>query len=248
VNCAAFSESLLDSELFGHVRGAFTGATALRVGLIEAAHNGTLFLDEVCSMPTSVQAKLLRTLDSGEVRRLGENGIRVVDARVVAATNWLGGEALPGDQVRSDLLYRLNTYRIHVPPLRERGDDIALLARHFLANHARTDLSFSAEAMHALRAYSYPGNVRELKHAIERAVTFAEGPVVRREHLPIEFVAAGDPAQVPERAADDKRKLCVLAALKRHEGRIEPTARDLGVSRTTLWRLMHKYHVGRAGN
>ncbi|RMG47939.1 MAG: sigma-54-dependent Fis family transcriptional regulator, partial [Acidobacteria bacterium] len=179
VNCAAFPEQLLESELFGHVKGAFTGAVRSRKGLIEEADGGTFFLDEVGAMPLGVQAKLLRVLEERVIRRIGENREVAVDIRVVAATNQDLGEAIRERAFREDLYYRLNVITIHVPPLRARRSDIPVLAEHFRQVYAEREGKavggIAPEAMRALLAYEYPGNVRELKHIIEQAVTMAEG-------------------------------------------------------------------------
>src|SRR5687768_17123894 len=163
LNCAAVTESLLENELFGHSRGAFTGASAARAGLMEHANEGTLFLDEIGTMPHGLQAKLLRALESGEIRRIGENEVRRIDVRFVAATNVDIQKAVEAGEFRSDLFYRLNVHRIHLPPLRERGEDVRALVDHFLVRHgAGAVVGCTPRAWEALLAYSYPGNVRQL--------------------------------------------------------------------------------------
>jgi DNA-binding NtrC family response regulator len=188
VHIGAIPESLIENELFGHARGSFTGATAERVGLVEQADGGTLFLDEVGDMPAASQVKLLRTLERSEVRRLGENDERVVNVRVVAATHRDLPAEMAAGRFREDLYHRLNVVQIHLPPLRERREDIGLLASYFLDRTAsragRTGAQFTPEAMALLERYDYPGNVRELENAIEHAVTVGEGLRIRAEDLP----------------------------------------------------------------
>ena len=197
VNCGAIPKELLESELFGHMRGAFTTAVAARAGLFEAAHGGTLFLDEIGDLPTSAQVKLLRTLQSGEVRPVGSDIAKTVDVRVVAATNADLRAGIEAGTFRQDLFYRLNVIAVRVPPLRERGDDILMLAHHFLKKHAqlagRPATRLSHEAAVLLQRYAWPGNVRELEHAIEHAVVLSEGEVVLARALPTD-VRHGDEA------------------------------------------------------
>ncbi len=252
LNCAALTDSLLDNELFGHARGAFTGAAGARAGLIEHANGGTLFLDEIGTMAAGVQAKLLRALEAGEVRRVGENDVRTVDVRFVAATNADLQAAVDAGAFRSDLFYRLNVHRIHLPPLRERPGDIARLLDFFLARVGPpagvTGLSDPARA--ALLAFDYPGNVRQLEHVIQRAVAVAHGTVVDVADLPDELFAGrgvdpqtaaadGTVAAARERA---EREM-IVSTLTRNQGEVSATARELQVSRTTLWRLMKKHQI-----
>jgi len=189
VNCGAIPSELIESELFGHVRGAFTDATRTKKGLVEEADGGTLFLDEIGELPLPLQPKLLRFLEDEEVRPLGDVRARKVDVRVVAATGRDLRRAVAQGQFREDLLYRLDVVGVRLPPLRERREDIPALAAHFLARYARlrpelAGMSLSDEAREALAAYRWPGNVRELEHALERAVVLADGPVIREEDLP----------------------------------------------------------------
>ncbi len=189
VNCGAIPAELIESELFGHVRGAFTDATRTRKGLAEEADGGTLFLDEIGELPVGLQVKLLRFLEDEEVRPLGDVRARRVDVRVVAATGRDLRRAVEAGQFREDLLYRLDVVGVRLPPLRERREDIPALAAHFLARHARlrpelTGVRLSDDAREALLAHRWPGNVRELEHALERAVVLAEGPLIREEDLP----------------------------------------------------------------
>jgi two-component system response regulator AtoC len=189
VNCGAIPSELIESELFGHVRGAFTDATRTRKGLAEEADGGTLFLDEIGELPLALQPKLLRFLEDEEVRPLGDVRARKVDVRVVAATGRDLRRAIAAGQFREDLFYRLDVVTVRIPPLRERPEDIPALAAHFLARHARLrpelgGMSLSEEAAEALRAHRWPGNVRELEHALERAVVLADGPLIREQDLP----------------------------------------------------------------
>jgi DNA-binding NtrC family response regulator len=252
LNCAALTDSLLENELFGHARGAFTGAAAARPGLIEHASGGTLFLDEIGTMPAGVQAKLLRALEAGEVRRIGENEPRRVDVRFVAATNADLQGAVEAAAFRSDLYYRLNVHRIHLPPLRERPGDVEQLIAFFLeqAGGPAGVTGLNEAARQALLAYDYPGNVRQLEHIIQRAVAVARGPVLEPADLPEELFATrqtdaqasaadGSVAAARERA---EREM-IATTLARNNGEMAATARELQISRTTLWRLMKKHQI-----
>ncbi|HEX5750510.1 MAG TPA: sigma-54-dependent Fis family transcriptional regulator [Archangium sp.] len=247
VNCAAVTESLLESELFGHARGAFTGATHDRPGLFEAAHGGTLFLDEVGEVPASMQAKLLRALQEKEVRRVGENQSRKVDVRVVAATNRnLAAEVVTG-RFRQDLYYRLRVIELKVPSLRDRRDDILPLARMLLAEATerlgRRVSGLSPEAADQLLRYGWPGNVRELGNAIERAVALSEGNRVERDDLP-EEVRAAPPSLVPgesPRTLEAMEREYILAVLARNGGNRARTAEQLDIGVATLYRKLKQY-------
>src|SRR6476646_1730465 len=252
LNCAALTDSLLENELFGHARGAFTGAAAARAGLIEHANAGTLFLDEIGTMAAGVQAKLLRALEAGEVRRIGENDARKVDVRFVAATNADLQTAVDSGSFRSDLFYRLNLHRIHLPPLRERRGDIERLLDYFLARFGPpagvTGVNDAARAV--LVRYDYPGNVRQLEHVLQRAVAVARGNTLELADLPEELSAARGPD--PHSAAADgsvaaarerAEREMIVATLARNGGELTATARELQVSRTTLWRLMKKHQI-----
>ena len=256
VNCASLPENLIESELFGYVRGAFTGAAAGRRGLIEEADGGTLFLDEIGDMPLSTQVKLLRFLENSEVRRLGDNETRIVDVRVVAATNVDLKRLLAEGRFREDLYYRLNVVAIELPPLRDRREDIPLLAGYFLEKYAnrsgRAIDGFSDDAKAALLRYDYPGNVRELENAIQRAVTLAEGKEITRADLPAQFLqtatlpAGRNDEDVRDSwSLEDLERDHIVRVLQRQKGNVTNTARQLGISRTTLWRKMHKYHLVR---
>jgi DNA-binding NtrC family response regulator len=249
LNCAAVTESLLENELFGHGKGAFTGADAARPGLIEHASGGTLFLDEIGTMSKALQAKLLRVLEAGEVRRIGENDSRRVDVRFVAATNVDLKAAVAAGDFRSDLYYRLHVHRIHMPPLRERAGDLRQLVDYFLEKYgaAAGVSACGAQAWALLSAYSYPGNVRQLEHIIQRAVAIARGPALEPDDLPEEVVAptplppAADGTVAAARERADRET--IVATLARHDGEIGAAARELQVSRTTMWRLMKKYGI-----
>ena len=252
LNCAALTDSLLENELFGHARGAFTGAAAARPGLIEHASGGTLFLDEIGTMPAGVQAKLLRALEAGEVRRIGENEARRVDVRFVAATNADLQGAVDAGTFRNDLYYRLNVLRIHLPPLRERPGDVARLIDVFIERTGGPAgiTGINDAARQALLAYDYPGNVRQLEHIIQRAAAVARSPILEPEDLPEELFASrhadaqvsaadGTVAAARERA---EREM-IVATLARNNGEVSASARELQVSRTTLWRLMKKHQI-----
>jgi DNA-binding NtrC family response regulator len=247
LNCAALTESLLENELFGHARGAFTGAAAARPGLIEHGAGGTVFLDEIGTMSNTLQAKLLRALEAGEVRRIGENDARKVDVRFVAATNVDLRAAVDAGGFRSDLFYRLNLHRVHMPPLRERTGDVRLLAEHFLGRYgaaAGVD-GCSDAAWQALLRYPYPGNVRQLEHVIQRAVAIARTPLVDVDDLPEELLSDRDASAPSEGSVVAARERAererIVVTLARHHGEIGSAARELQVSRTTMWRLMKKH-------
>jgi DNA-binding NtrC family response regulator len=250
LNCAALAETLLESELFGHGKGAFTGAAGARTGLIEHASGGTLFLDEIGTMSKGVQAKLLRAVEAGEIRRIGENESRRVDVRFVAATNVDLKSAVDKGDFRSDLYYRLNVHRVHMPPLRERGEDLRLLVDHFLAQYgSAAGVERCSESAWALLAvYDFPGNVRQLEHVIQRAVAIARSPELAPDDLPEEVVAPPIAPNAPEGTVAAARERAdretLVATLARHSGEISAAARELQVSRTTMWRLMKKHGLG----
>jgi DNA-binding NtrC family response regulator len=255
VNCSAIPETLFESELFGHVRGAFTGAVADKIGLLSQADGGTIFLDEVAEMPLLVQPKLLRALQSGEIRRVGDASETRVDVRVIAATNRNLTQALEQGRLREDLYYRLSVFQIELPPLRERREDIPLLANFFRDRFARrlgTRVDrFDERAQAYLVQYDYPGNVRELENAIERAVTMAEDGVITASDLP---PSLREPTVrlLPEGEAFPYTETMSLAqieaehirrALQHFAGNTTRTARSLGISRSTLWRKMRRYGI-----
>src|SRR5574339_114505 len=246
INCAALTETLLESELFGHVRGAFTGAVRDKAGLFEVAGDGTLFLDEIGEMSPTVQAKLLRALEEREIRRVGAERTIKVNARVVAATNRDLRAAVAAGTFREDLYFRLGAFIIPGPPLREHRGDIPLLVHHFLvraASRMKKDVTaVSAEAMTALMNYGWPGNVRELEHAVERAVILANGPSVRVRELPPEVTQ-----KTRRRPEDDtldlqeQERVMIERALEKFSGNRRRAAEALKISTVTLWRKMKQY-------
>jgi len=245
VNCAAITETLLESELFGHARGAFTGATRARRGLFEEASGGTLFIDEISETAPGVQVKLLRALQEGEVRRVGESLPVRVDVRVVAATNRDLKAAVAERRFREDLFYRLNVVPLRVPPLRDRREDIPLLAEHFLeawARRAGARKSLGPAALKKLCAWSWPGNVRELQNMIEQAAALSPGPVLGEEDIRFEGpapAAEAGPVTTLADAVEAAERRAIEAALAR-SGDMAEVARRLGVSSTTLWRKMKR--------
>jgi DNA-binding NtrC family response regulator len=246
INCAALTETLLESELFGHVRGAFTGAVRDKAGLFEVARDGTLFLDEIGEVAPTVQAKLLRALQEREIRRVGAERTLKVNARVVAATNRDLRAAVAAGTFREDLYFRLGAFVITVPPLRERREDIPLLVHDFVrraAQRVKKDVqAVSADTMTALMNYSWPGNVRELEHAIERAVIVARGDTIRPRELPPEISQ-----KARQRLSDDNldlhehERVMIERALERFRGNRKEAAEALKISTVTLWRKMKQY-------
>ena len=255
VNCGAITETLLESELFGHARGAFTGATSDRPGLFEAANSGTLLLDEVGEVSPGMQVKLLRALQEREVRRVGENKSRRVDVRVVAATNRDLAHGVAGGSFRQDLYYRLKVVELHVPPLRERRDDVLPLARVLLGEAAlrmkRKISSLAPATADQLLRYEWPGNVRELENAMERAVALARGSRVELEDLPEEIrqaFAKPVASKGTVRPLDEVEKDYILAALKLNDGNQTHTAEQLRIGSATLYRKLRRYRLtGEAG-
>lgn len=248
VNAGGLAEGVVESEFFGHVRGAFTDAKIDRVGFFEMADGGTLFLDEIGNLATSLQAKLLRVLQTGEYQKVGSSRTFSADVRVLSATNVDIRKEIAEGRFREDLLYRLNTVEIQLPALRDRREDIPLLARHFLGIHAkryRKDVeSFAPDAMRTLLDYEWPGNVRELEHAIERAVLLAAGATVRTEDLNLHRASSlqADLApSVDDLPLDEVERLLIQKALKRHDGNVTQAAEALGLSRSALYRRLQKY-------
>jgi DNA-binding NtrC family response regulator len=247
VNCATLPENLLESELFGHARGAFSGATELKRGLFEEASGGTLFLDEIGSMTMAAQAKLLRVVEDGSVRRVGENKSIPVDVRILAATNRDPQAAIAAGEFREDLFYRLSVITFIVPPLRERPEDIEPLALHFLAESVRRQGKlrvFAPETLERLRGYAFPGNVRELRHSIEQAVILSEDGVLAPEDFPFlrprAEAAAGGVSAGLRPAPRDIDAAVVQEALRQSGGNRVRAARALGISRATLYRLLDR--------
>ena len=246
VNCGALPESLIESELFGHRKGAFTGADDQRVGLFEVAHHGTVFLDEIGELPKSMQAKLLRVLESGEIRRLGDNESFCVDVRVVCATHRNLSEMVSEGEFREDLWFRINTFEIRLPPLRERISDIADLAAHLLKRFVPTlrpdDIPFSPEALEILESYDWHGNVRELANAIEHATILCDGLPITAEHLPGRFTAS--PTHGKTKGAQlTMREIEIQAiyeSIDRHDGSKPKAAEELGISLKTLYNKLNQ--------
>jgi DNA-binding NtrC family response regulator len=247
VNCAAIPAGLIESELFGHEKGAFTGADRQHRGLVEAAEGGTLFLDEIGELPAEAQARLLRVLQAGEVRRVGATGARHVDVRLVAATHRDLRSLVAEGDFREDLYYRLQVMEIRLPPLRERGDDVQALARALLerACHRlnRPPLSLTEEARQAVQRHDWPGNVRELENAIERAVILADGETIDTPALGLETVAPRREAPAGDLSLDEY----FIHFVREHEGELTETelARRLGVSRKTLWERRQRLGIPR---
>lgn len=244
VNTGGLSEGIFESELFGHIKGAFTDAKSDRVGRFELADGGTIFLDEISNVPMNLQAKLLRVLQTGEYERVGASKTRQADLRIVSATNAdLKAEVAAG-RFREDLLFRLNTIEIHLPPLRDRREDIAKLATHFLRQHAgryrRKVTAFDPSALQALMDYSWPGNVRELDHAVERAVLLAQGDTVHASDLGLHAAREGPP-RLEEMSLEDVESFLIKKALERYEGNVSDAAEALGLSRSALYRRFQKY-------
>ena len=244
VNVAALPAELLESELFGHVRGAFTGAATAKQGLFEAADGGTLFLDEIAEMPLALQAKLLRALQDGEVRRVGDTRSFAVDVRVVCATHRDLVARVDAGLFRQDLLYRLKVLTLRVPPLRERREDIVPLAERVLEEEGRSEMRFSRAAIRLLESHAWPGNVRELQNAVKHGLALAEGDVIEAEHLPEELATkrapSGEAASSVRPLAEVEREH-VLRVLNACGGSHVDAARALGIGRNTLWRKLRSY-------
>src|SRR3989454_656247 len=246
LNAGALAEGVFESELFGHVRGAFTDAKADRAGRFELADGGTLFLDEIANVPLNLQPKLLRVLETGQFERVGSSKSQKADVRVLSATNAdLNAEVSQG-RFRQDLLFRLNTVEIHLPPLRDRREDIAPLAEHFLRRHSehyrRSIAGFTDEAFEALRQHSWPGNVRELDHVVERAVLMTAGNMVTAFDLALQSGRdASVSARLEELSLEEVERLLIRKALSRFDGNANLAAEALGLSRSALYRRLQKY-------
>jgi DNA-binding NtrC family response regulator len=251
LNCAALPKDLVESELFGHEKGSFTGALQARAGRLELADRGTLFLDEIGDLSLEAQAKLLRALETGEFERVGGSRTLHVDVRVVAATNRDLAQAIEAGDFRQDLFYRLNVLPVHVPPLRERPTDVGPLARHFLersrAAEERSPITLSAEAVTLLEGYHWPGNVRELRNLMERAAVLCEGPDVRPEDLVtwLESPASGDRASGLRAEVERREADAIRRALEQADWNVTQAAAGLGIDRTNLHRKMRKHGIER---
>jgi len=246
VNAGGLAGGVLESELFGHVKGAFTGAVSERMGYFEVADGGTLFLDEIGSMALEQQTRLLRVLETGEVQRVGSSRTLSVDVRVISATNSDLAEAVARGAFREDLFYRLNAVEIRLPPLCRRREDLPLLAGHYLAESGRRyggkELRLDPEAMAALLDHPWPGNVRELRHRMERAALLADGPRVGAEHLGL-GAGAGDPPGPEPLTLEASERALILRALGRHDGNVSRAAETLGISRSALYRRLERYGI-----
>ncbi len=259
INCTAFSAALLESELFGHVKGAFTGAVSAKRGLLEEGNGGTIFLDEIGDISLDMQVKLLRFLQFGELRPVGSNETKVVDVRVIAATNRPLKKLIKKGRFRKDLYYRLNAFAIELPPLRERAEDIEQLAQHFLkkAQHRLNKKgveSISTEAMHYLSMYDYPGNLREMQSIIERAVILCQGPEIKPEHLPANLLPAETSDAFLPSGKFKERKKAVIAqfernfvanCLRKSKGNVTKAAELAGIPRKSFYRLMEKHRLSK---
>lgn len=254
INCGAFPEQLFEAELFGYEKGAFTGASAKKIGLLEYANEGTFFLDEVCELPPSLQVKLLRVLQDHSLRRLGGNELIQVNFRVISATNRDPEKAMELEQMRKDFYYRLNVINIQLPPLRERKEDIVLLAEHFLKKFLKSNpkniSAFSDEVLDILESYNWPGNVRELENVIERAVTLAKGDIITTSDLPGKILSEAKESfpfeklklgEVKQKAIDELEKKYLLYLLKKHNGHVTNMSIEAGMTRRNIHRLLNLY-------
>jgi DNA-binding NtrC family response regulator len=246
VNAGGLSEGVFESELFGHVKGAFTDAKTDRMGRFEMADGGTLFLDEIANVPLGLQAKLLRVVESGEFERVGSSRTRKVDVRILSATNADLRAEVAGGRFRQDLLFRLNTIEIPIPPLRERAEDIPALAAHFLGAHARRYrkrvTGFDGGALSALARHAWPGNVRELDHAVERGVLMARGERVAAADLALRLDGGGA-SRLDDMSLEEVECLLIKKALARHDGNVSRAAEALGLSRSAMYRRLQRFGI-----
>ncbi len=250
INCGALPENLIESELFGHRRGAFTGAEEHRIGLFEVANGGTIFLDEIGELPKSMQAKLLRVLESGEVRRVGDNEAFRVDVRVVCATHRSLPEMVAEESFREDLMFRINTFEINLPPLRQRVADIPQLAEHLISrfcNTKRKDATFTEEAIHVLQQYHWPGNVRELANVVEHATILCDELPITPEHLPRVLTTTTGSLGVVSgpMTLREMELLAIDQAMQRHNGNKSRVAEELGISLKTLYNKLNQADLQR---
>jgi two-component system, NtrC family, response regulator AtoC len=246
-NCAGFTEELIASELFGYERGAFTGATATKIGLLEAAQRGTIFMDEIGDMPASMQGKLLRVIQEKRIFRVGSSRPIELDLRFIAATNKNLKQEVEAARFREDLYFRLNVVQINLPRLPERPEDLPLLIKYFLGRYSKKFgkkiKGLDPQARDILLAYAFPGNVRELQNLLERAVALAEGDTLTIADLPPEFQEPGEAASGPWFTLEDRERDYILKVLQFTRGNVSETARILDLPRTTLWRKMKKYEL-----
>lgn len=246
VNIGGLSETIFESELFGHVKGAYTDAKSDRVGRFELADRGTLFMDEIANVPPNLQTKLLRVLETGEFERVGSSRTKRVDVRIISATNADIAEEVREQRFRQDLLFRLNTVEIRLPPLRDRREDIPLLARHFLIHHAeryrKTLDGFDDGALRILLTHPWPGNVRELSHVVERSVLMAVGETIKSRDLGISGGRGGG-GRLEDMTLEEVERLLIDKALERFAGNVSDAAKALGLSRSALYRRLEKYGI-----
>jgi DNA-binding NtrC family response regulator len=252
VDCGALAPTLIESELFGHVRGAFTGATQSRQGLLASARGGTVFLDEIAELPVELQAKLLRALQEREIKPIGSNERTPMEARIIAATNQDVEAAIKRGSLRKDLYFRLNVISIKIPPLRERKSDIPVLVRFFIEQHQGEEgqvAEISSEAMARLMIYNWPGNVRELENCIQRALVLGAGPVIQTKDLPSNVLyQVAPPAEGPEiPPLEELERRAILEALRASAGDRLRAAKMLGIGKTTIYRKLKKYRLGDEG-
>jgi DNA-binding NtrC family response regulator len=247
VNVGGLSEGVFESELFGHVKGAYTDAKTDRVGRFELADGGTLFLDEIANVPNGQQRKLLRVLETGEFERVGSSKTKRADVRVLSATNADLAQEVAESRFRQDLLFRLNTIEIHLPPLRDRRADVEPLARYFLGIHARhyrkPITAIDEGALRLLRDYPWPGNIRELDHAIERAVLMAQGDRVGTSDLGLRQISDNGPSSIEDLNLEEVERLLIQKALARYNGNVSQAAKALGLSRSALYRRLERYRL-----
>ncbi len=255
VNCGAFPENLFEAELFGYEKGAFTGATHRKIGLLEYANGGSFFLDEVCELPVNLQIKLLRTLQDQQLRRIGGNELLQADLRLISATNQDINKALEKETIRKDFYYRLNVINIQVPPLREREGDIRLLAEHFLIKTLKSSpkniKGFENPVLEIFEAYDWPGNVRELENIVERAVTLSKGERITVNELPPQFISSKEVSvsfskplsQVRNKAIEEVEKKYFMFLLSKHKGNITHVSEEAGMTRRHIHRILNKYHL-----
>ncbi len=247
INCSAIPESLMESELFGHEKGAFTGAHMQRKGRIEAASGGTLFLDEIGEVSLAIQVKLLRFLQEQRIERVGGRTEITVDARVIAATNSDLKKGMSEEKFREDLFYRLAVVQVTLPPLRDRDEDVPFLAQSFLqrisAEIGKTGLTFAPDALRAIRQHPWPGNIREMQNRVRRAVIMCNGKRVTAQDLELDQTAPGHPGMTLKTAREALEREMLLRALKNHTGKITAAANELGISRPTFYELMEKLGI-----